>query len=154
MIKRESIDEKFEQFHQVLRAQAELYRTLLGLARKQTKKIADKNIESFIKLLEEKRSILQEIESLEFSNAPLRYLWDAQNHRADGQTRTEIRLAVEEIRSLLEELLKVEMISQQELGVVKDSVEEELRQVSTGAGAFRSYKGRYQCKVKFLNEIG
>lgn len=154
MIARETIDESFERYQQLLRAQAELYRTLIRLAKKQAAEIAERNIDGFVAVLEEKRSVLREIESLELSAVPLRHLWESQNHRVDEPVRARMKEVVEEIQTLLEELLKIESVSQRELGIAKESVEEELRQVSTGSNALRSYKGPYQCKPRFMNEIG
>jgi len=150
----ESIDTQFERFQQMLRAQAELYRTLISLAKKQAAEISVRNIEGFLAALEEKRMVLQEIEALELSSVSLRQQWESQNHLATDQTRAQMRLVVEEIRKLLHELLELETTSQQELKEAKDSVEEELRQVSAGPEAVRSYKGPSQCKPRFMNEIG
>ncbi|RJP14965.1 MAG: hypothetical protein C4520_20540 [Candidatus Abyssobacteria bacterium SURF_5] len=151
---RESIEREFERFQQMLRAQAELYRTLIGLAKKQAQKIAEKHIDGFIGVLEEKRTILQEIESIEVSSAPLRDAWESRSQLADEETRRRVRGLVDEIRRLLEELLELESNSQSELGHAKDLVEEQLRQVNAGPDAMRSYKGPVQCKPRFMNEIG
>jgi arsenate reductase-like glutaredoxin family protein len=150
----ELIESQFERFRQLLRAQAELYRTLIGLARKQAKEIAARQIDEFIHVLEEKRTVLQEIESIELLSAPLRNLWETENHRAAEPTRAGLREVVEEIRGLLEELLELESHSQRELGQAKELVEEELRQVTAGPDAIRSYRGTIQCKPRFMNETG
>lgn len=150
----ESVERKLERFQRMLQAQAELYRTLVGLAKKQAREISDRNIERFMHLLEEKRALLQEIESIEVSCAPLRALWDSENKRVDDGMRTRMRAAVEEIRALLETLLELENACQQKLADAKISVEEELRQVNAGPGVIRSYRGLYQCKPRFMNEIG
>ncbi len=150
----ELIDLEFERFQQVLRAQAELYRTLLALAKRQAAEISARNIKGFIAALDEKKLVLEEIGSLELTAAPLRHAWESQSEVVTDQTRARVRSLVEEIRTLLQQLLEVEMESQTELGVVKDTVEEELRQVTTGPEAIRSYKGPNQCKPRFMNEIG
>ena len=151
---RDSSERKFRRFSQMLRAQAELYRTLIGLVKKQGQEVAHRNIDGFLQVLEEKRTVLQEIESLELSCIPLRDLWEQENHQASKQVRTNLREIVEEIRGLLEDLLEMELNCQQELGHAKDLVEEELRQVTVGPDALRSYKGSMQCKPRFMNEIG
>jgi len=127
----------------MLRAEAELYRTLIGLAKKQAEEIASKNIEQFIRVLEEKRTVLQEIESIELASVPLRDLWESESHRADEKMRAEMRTVVDEIRGLLEQLLELETACQQDLGLAKESVEEELRQVTAGPDAIRSYRGSF-----------
>lgn len=154
MNSQESIEQQFERYGQVLGAQAELYRTLISLARKQSDEITERRFEQFVHVLEEKRKILQEIESLELSSMPLRDLWESENHRADERIRLELRDVVEEIRNLLEELLSIESACQMELGNAKELVEEELRHISAGPNAIRSYRGRNQCKPRFMNEIG
>jgi len=154
MSPQESIEQQFERYGQILGAQAELYRALISLAKKQAGEIAERHFEQFVYVLDEKRKILQEIESLELSSMPLRDLWESENHQADDRIRLELRDIVEEIRALLEELLRVESACQQELGNAKERVEEELRHISAGPKVISSYRGRNQCKPRFMNEIG
>lgn len=154
MESRESLEREFGRFQQLLRAEAELYRTLIGLAKRQAEEIAAKNIEQFVRVLEEKRTVLQEIESIELAGVPLRDLWESENQRADEETQAGVRTVVDEIRRLLEQLLELETACQQDLGRAKDVVEEELRQVTTGPDAIGSYRGTYQCKPRFMNETG
>jgi hypothetical protein len=150
----ECIEKKVDEFQHNLRAQAELYRTLLGLAKRQTQEIADENMDAFVLLLEEKKKIVREIGEIELATIPLRQFWETYNEKVNEETRVKLRSVVNEIRTLLEELLKIESQSQQELGITKDMVEEELRQVGAGPKAVRSYRPRADSKPRFMDETG
>jgi len=145
---------EFEHFQRNLNAQAELYRTLLDLAKKQTQEIAGKNLDAFMQTLEEKKKVITEIGDIELATIPLRESWEAHKDTASEETRAKLRSVVDEIRTVLEELLQIESASQQRLGITKDMVEEELRQISTGTRAMSSYKGKPACKPRFMDETG
>jgi hypothetical protein len=150
----ELIEEKVERFEHNLRAQAELYRTLLGLARRQAEEISAENMDGFVLFLEEKKKIVEEIGDIEASAAPLRLFWEEHKGHVGEQTRVKLRAVVNEIRGLLEELLELESSSQRKLGITKDSLEEQIRQVSTGPRAMRSYTQGPDCKPRFMDERG
>ncbi len=148
------LSEKIDEFYNNLNAQAELYRALLGLAKRQVEEIAGQNIDRFLILLEEKKKVVREIEEIELATIPLRQHWE--NHKADlnEETRAKLRTVVDEIREILEELLELESESQQKLGDSKDQVEEGLRQVSIGSKAMQTYRGHIHCDPRFMDETG
>ncbi|MBI5119251.1 flagellar export chaperone FlgN [Candidatus Poribacteria bacterium] len=150
----ESMEEKIEQFYDKLRAQSDLYRVLLGLAKKQTLEISYENVDSFMLLMEEKKKIVERIEEIEVTAAPLREFWETNRDGISEQGRSKLRAVVDQIRGLLEELLEVEAQSQHELGIAKNTVEEELRQVSVGSKVMRSYRRSPDGKPRFMDETG
>ena len=150
----EHIEENVELFEQKLKAQAELYRTLLGLARRQAQEISTDNVDAFVLLLEEKKKIVEEIGKIEIMADPLRKFWEAHREEVGEPTRVKLRSAVNEIRTLLEELLEIESRSQQELGLTKDTVEEEIRRLNVGTEAIRSYMPHHDSKPRFMDEAG
>jgi len=151
----EVIEEKIEQFGQKLRAQAGLYRTLLGFARKQVEEVASAdNVEALVSILEEKRKVVEEIEGIEASCGPLRRLWEDRKDEISESTREKIKAVVAEIRELLEELLELEDSSRQKLGLAKDSLEEEIRQLSVGPKAMHSYSKKPDHLPRFMDETG
>ncbi len=145
---------EFEHFQRNLCAQAELYRTLLELAKRQTQEIAGKNLSAFLQTLEEKKKVITAIGDIELATIPLRESWEAHKDMASVETRAKLRSVVDEIRAVLEELLRLESASQEKLGITKDTVEEELRQISTGTRAMSSYKGLPACKPRFMDKTG
>ncbi|MBI4831860.1 MAG: flagellar export chaperone FlgN [Candidatus Lindowbacteria bacterium] len=150
----ESAEQKIQQFYDKLRAQSELYQTLLGLAKRQTLEISYDNIDAFMLLMEEKKKVVEKIEQVEVAAAPLREYWETNRDGVSEQTRTKLRAVVDQIRGLLEELLEVEAQSQQKLGIAKNAVGEELRQVSVGSKAMRSYRRHPDGKPRFMDETG
>ncbi len=141
-------------FHQNLRAQAELYRVLLHLVRKQSEEISNGHIEAFLGILDEKRKIIAEIGDIELATIPLREF--CENHKSDISegSRNELRLIVNEIRGLLEQLLELELQSQEKLGIAKDLAEEQLNQLALGSRAAHSYKRRREPAPRFMDEVG
>jgi hypothetical protein len=150
----ESIEKKVAQFQQKLRAQAELYLTMLGLAKKQTREISYESIDAFVLLLEEKKKIIEEIREIELATVPLRQFWETHKDEVSEQTRVELRSVVNEIREILQELLEIESQSQRKLGITKDMVEKDLRQVSLAPKAMRSYKRHRDSRPRFMDENG
>ncbi len=150
----ELIEEKVERFEQTLRAQAELYRTLLGLAKRQSEEISAENTDAFVRLLEKKKKVMEEIGELELTADPLRTFWETNREKISEQTRANLRSVVDEIRTLLEELLELESKSQRRLGITKDTVQEQIRQLSVGPEAMRSYRQGPDQKPRFMDETG
>lgn len=151
---RDEIESAAVRFRQNLRAQAELYRTLLGLARKQSEEISSESVEAFLAILDEKKKIIAEINDIELATIPLRKSWE--NHRSEisEEMRTDLHVVVEEIRALLEQLLELEKRSQEKLGAVKDMAEEQLNQLALGSKAAHSYKRRREPVPRFMDELG
>ena len=150
----DSIEEKVVRFHQKLLAQAELYRALLGLTKRQAQAITRESMDAFVQLLEEKKKIVEEIGTIELTAAPLREIWENHKDEVSGPIRAQLRAVVDEIRALLEALLELESESQQKLGLTKDMVEEEIKQVDIGAKAMHSYGRRHDCAPRFMDENG
>ena len=150
----ELINEKIELFEQKLRAQAELYRSLMDLARKQAEKISAENVDELVLCLEEKKRVVEEIEAIEVDAAPLREFWEANKDNADEQIRAGLRAAVDEIRTLLEELLELEAQSQRKLGASKDALQDQIRDLSTGSQAISSYAPSPDQSPRFMDQKG
>ena len=148
------VEETVEEFYRNLLAQAELYRMLLGLTKRQAQEIARESIDAFAQLLEEKKKIVEEIGTIEQTATPLRELWESHKDEVSEPVRTKLRAVVDEIRALLEELLELESQSQQKLGLTKSAIEEEIKQVDIGARAMHSYKQHPDCEPRFMDENG
>jgi len=148
------VEENIEEFRNKLLAQAELYGTLLDLTKRQALEIERESLDAFTQLLEEKRRIVEEIGEIELTTAPLREFWERHKDEASEPLRAQLRAVVDEIRTLLEQLLQLESQSQQRLGLTKEMIEEEIRQVGIGAKAVHSYKSRPDCKPRFMDESG
>jgi len=71
----ESTEEKIGQFYDKLCAQSDLYLALLELAKKQAAEATHEDIDALVMLLEEKKRIVEKIEKIEVSAAPLRQIW-------------------------------------------------------------------------------
>jgi len=148
------INEKIEVLEQKLRAQAELYRSLMDLARKQAEKISAENVDELVLCLEEKKRVVEEIEAIEVDAAPLREFWETNKDNADEQIRAGLRAAVDEIRALLEELLELEAQSQRKLGASKDALQDQIRDLSTGSQAISSYAPSPDQSPRFMDQKG
>lgn len=148
------VEEKVTEFRHKLGAQAELYRTLLGLTKRQTLQIAEENLDGFMLLLEEKKKVIKEIGDIEQTTIPLREYWETHKEDISEGTRIELRSVVDEIRTILEELLALEAKSQRELGLAKEVLAEEMRQVGVGQQAMRSYKHGADQNPRFMDETG
>ena len=70
------IDEKVELFGRKLRAQAELYRGLISLAREQIDQISAESVDKLVLFLEKKKRIIDEVEQIEMTVDPLRQFWE------------------------------------------------------------------------------
>lgn len=150
----EDIREKASLFEQKLRAQTELYGTLLGLAKRQVQEISAENIDAFTLLLDDKKKVIEELGEIEAATIPLRQYWEAHMDQADEETRARLRTVVNRIRGILEELLEVEADSQKQLGMAKDEIEEQIRQVGSGGQAMRSYAPSPDHKPRFMDKSG
>ena len=150
----QQINQKTELFEKKLLAQAELYRLLLTLARKQAEEILTENVDAFVLLLEEKRKIVGEIEEIETAAEPLRRFWEAHKDEVGESVRARLRAVVDETRGLLEELLELESQSQRKLGVTKDALQEQIRQLSAGPQAMHSYARKPDQKPRFMDQTG
>ncbi|RJP73371.1 MAG: hypothetical protein C4532_04505 [Candidatus Abyssobacteria bacterium SURF_17] len=150
----ESVEERVAEFWHKLGAQAELYRTLLGLTKRQALQIAEENLDGFMLLLEEKKKVIKEIGDIEQATIPLREYWESHKEDISDGTRVKLRSVVDEIRATLEELLALEARSQRELGLAKEVLAEEMRQVGAGRQAMRSYNRGADQKPRFMDETG
>lgn len=150
----EQMEQKIERFEQKLRAQAELYRTLLGLTRRQAEEMSEENVDAFVLFLEEKKKVVGEIEDIEASAGPLRSFWETHRDDVSESTCAKLRAVVNEIRTLLEEILELEAGSERKLGAAKDSLEEQIRQLSVGSKAMHSYSRKLDHRPRFMDETG
>ncbi len=150
----ELIGRNAELLEQKLRAQAELYRMLLGLARRQAEELSAEDVDAFVASLEDKKKVVGEIDDLEAAADPLRRFWEEHKDDVAEDTRAKLRAVVDEIRVLLEELLELEADSQRRLGVTKDSLEEQIRQLSVGPKAMLSYSRKTDHRPRFMDEMG
>jgi hypothetical protein len=148
------MEEKVEQLEHNLKIQAELYRSLLGLAKQQAQEISPDNLDVFMSVLEQKKTIIEKIGEIETEIRPLRDYWESHKEEAEEKDRRKLRSVVDEIRAVLEELLEVESRSQKELGSAMDTVEEQIRQLSVGPDALRSYTKGEEEKPRFMDEVG
>jgi len=148
------IDEKVGLFEEKLRAQAKLYTVLIDLARKQADQISARDVDALTLSLEQKKSVVSEIEEIEMAAGPLRRFWETHKDEVGEPTRARLREVVDEIRTLLEELLEIEAGSQRKLGITKDALEEELQELSNGARAIHSYAPKPDEKPRFMDRTG
>ncbi len=150
----EDIKDNIEKLGRLLTLQADLYRELLGAAKRQAKEISAESLDTFVDILEEKRTIIEKIGEIETEIQPLRRFWEQHRDEIEAGDRTALRSVVDEIRALLEELLDVESESQQKLGSTKEAVEEQIRQISIGPEAMRSYMNGDGTGARFMDEVG
>ena len=150
----ECMEEKVEKLEHKLRIQAELYRSLLGLAKQQAQEISPDNLDVFMTVLEQKKTIIEKIGEVETEIRPLRDYWESHKEKAAEKDRRKLRSVVDEIRTVLEELVEVESRSQKELGSAMDTVQDQMRQLSVGPEALRSYTEGGEEKPRFMDEVG
>ena len=150
----EHIEEKVKELERRLKIQAELYRSLLGLAKQQVHEISAQNLDVFMTVLEQKKTIIEKIGEVEAEIRPLRDYWESHKEEAAEKDRKKLRSVIDEIRSVLEELVDVESRSQKELGSAMNTVEEQMRQLSVGPEALRSYSKGEEAKPRFMDEVG
>lgn len=148
------IDEKILLFEEKLRAQAELYGTLIELARQQVDQISARDVDALTLSLERKKTVVEEIEQIEMAADPLRRFWEAHKDEVGEPARGRLRAVVDEIRTLLEELLEIEAGSQQKLGMTKDELEEEMRELNDGTRAMHSYAPKPDPNPRFMDRTG
>jgi stage III sporulation protein SpoIIIAA len=148
------IDEKIEVFEQKLGAQAELYRTLIGLARAQADKISAEDVDALMRFLEKKKVIIDEIEQVGATAEPLRQFWESHKDEVAEPVRERLKAVVDEIRALLEELMEIEEAGRRKLGITKDEVESQMQQLSAGPRAMRSYAPGRDQNPRFMDHTG
>jgi hypothetical protein len=148
------IDEKVSLFEEKLRAQAELYGVLIALARRQIDQISARDVDALTLSLERKKTVVDEIEQIEMAADPLRRFWEAHKDEVSEPIRGRLRAVVDEIRTLLEELLEIEAGSQQKLGMTKDELEEQLQDLSDEKRAMHSYAPKTDPTPRFMDQTG
>jgi hypothetical protein len=148
------IDKKVALFEEKLRAQAELYGVLIGLAQQQVDQILARDVDALTLSLEKKKAVVDEIEQIEMAADPLRRFWEAHKGEVGEPARARLRAAVDEIRTLLEELLEIEAGSQQKLGLTKDELEEQLQELNDEKRAMHSYAPKPDPKPRFMDQTG
>jgi hypothetical protein len=148
------IEEKVKAFERTLGEQAELYRALIGLSREHVDKISAEDVDALMVFLEKKRKIIDEIEQVEVAAEPLRRFWESHKDEAPEPVRASLRAVVDEIRALLEELVEIEEADRRKLGITKDEIEQQMRQLSAGPRAMRSYAPGRDQKPRFMDHTG
>ena len=148
------IDEKMGVFEQKLGAQAELYRALIVLAREQVDEIPAEDVDTLMLSLDKKRKVIDEIEQIEVAAEPLRRFWESRKDDVAEPVRAGLRVVVDEIRTLLEELLEIEEAGRRKLGITKDEIEDQIQQLSAGPRAMRSYGLGQDQKPRFMDQTG
>jgi hypothetical protein len=127
---------------------------LIGLARKQIDHISARDVDALTLSLEQKKTVVDEIEQIEMAADPLRRFWETHKDEVGEPTRTRLRAVVDDIRALLEELLEIEAGSQRRLGITKDALEEQMQELSDGSRAVHSYSPKPDEKPRFMDQTG
>ncbi len=137
-----TITTQVERFAEQLDAQAGHYRAVLALGAEQAAALERHDLVAFHTLLARKSTLLGEIAGLEEQNSPYRAVWEAHREDLAGPVRDRLRGVVDELRTLLEQLLEMERACEAKLAATKLDVERELTQLGRGRQALQSYQPR------------
>ena len=91
-----------------LRRQSEKYREMVAVAEEQRRVLEGDDVDALLKLLDRKRGLLVEVDVVEKEIGGIKAKWPEMKAELDATTIREVERAVEETRSVLESLVKLE----------------------------------------------
>lgn len=128
-------------FLEGLRRQQEKYRELAGVAEEQKRVLAGGDIDALMGVVDRKRAIMGEIETLEKELAPLKGRWAEVRGEIDAATLREVEAAVEETKRILQDLVRLEDEARSALEQQRLSTAEQLKDLMKKKKAQGAYGG-------------
>ena len=138
-------------FLEGLRRQQARYRDLAAVAEEQKRVLAASDIDGLMGVVERKRAIMGEIESLEKDLAPTKSRWEDVRRELDEPTIREVEAAVEETRRILQELVRLEDEAREALEKQRASTAEQLKDLMKKKKARGAYGGPAASDPRFMD---
>lgn len=124
-----------------LKRQLAKYREMAVLAEDQRKVFAGNDLEALVGLVERKRGLLQEIETIEKELAPLRARWPELRAGLDAAAVVDVEAAVEETKRLLADIIRIEDEGRRLLEGQRRSTADDLKDLMVKRRARGAYGG-------------
>ena len=122
-----------------LRKQCDRYRAMASAVEGQKTLLSSGDMDALMALVERKRALMGDIEALEKELAPTKANWKELSEGVEADVVREVEQAVEEIRQILQALLKAEDEGRALMEHQRDSVARELKGMMTKEKAWGAY---------------
>ena len=126
---------------ELLERQRDLYRELKSHSDQQEQLIADGATERLLSLLGQRQQLVDGLGQVSASLAPYRSRIAAIADQAAGDTGSQMRALVEEVRVLLESIIEADEKGKSDLAAARDRVGGQIRQAAGAVAAAGAYGG-------------
>jgi len=125
---------------ELIRRKEELLRRLLPISVCQLEIVRRSDMTALLQHLGQKQRVMDEFEDVERLLAPFREIPPEKRKWKDETERLETGAAMERCTAMLEEILRNDSISTEELSIQKTEVKEQLRRVRQGSHVSSAYR--------------
>jgi len=125
---------------QAFRTRRDYYANLLDQSKRQQEFIDNADYTQLLALLGQKQQILSRLDELNQQQPGLMDDWKAQRDNIEAATRSDVEHLLEEIESIIKQLMQEEQSSTQTLIVQRDQTEKQIQDVTTGANVNNAYR--------------
>lgn len=122
-----------------LERQAEHYRKVLDLSRRQVAAVREGDTDALMTILSEKQTLMKAIEAEAAAGAPALEAWDAAKGNLAAEERQPVETVHQEIKTILAEVLQMEEEGRAALGNRSDAQGQQLRNMQRGKQMLRAY---------------
>lgn len=142
-----------ELFAQELGKQRDKYRALLDITRQQQGVIDSGNVDALLQLAERKRGVLDEIEAIDRGIIQWKREWRVIKKTLSTDEVTRVERVVDEITTLLQELIRLEDASRQASQKKQSETQQKMKDVKRKQQAFDAYKPQSEQGGSYLDEV-
>lgn len=142
-----------ELFANELARQRDKYRTLLDITRQQQAVIDSGNVDALLQLAERKRGVLDEIEAIDKGILPWKREWRVLKKTLSTDEVARVERVVEEITTLLQELIRLEDATRQAGQKRQTETQDEMKDLKRKRQAFDAYKPQSEQEGSYLDEV-
>ena len=140
-----------DRFLEALRRQQAKYRELAALAQEQKKVLGGTDVDALMGMVERKRAIMGDIEALEKALAPTKGRWSELRASLDEPVIREVEAAVEETKTLLQALVRLEDEAREVLERQRAATANQLKELMTKKRARGAYGGPGGTGPRFID---
>jgi hypothetical protein len=129
-----------QNFSELIYRKEELLRRLLPISVQQLEIVRQSNLTVLLQLLAVKQRLMNEFEAIEKQLHPFQEIPPEKRKWKNETERLEVGESVERCAAMLEEIIRNDSTSMEELAVQKTDTENQLKRVRQGSRIFSSYK--------------
>ena len=133
------VEDTAQQLVDCLEAERQWYESFAALSQRQMRIIEDGETAELLRVLARKQQVLEKIDQVEQTLAPLKGQWPTLRDELPAERRAGVERVIDQVRDVLAEVIELERQSERRLCQRKESTLQEIERSSRGQQAPNAY---------------